>query len=76
MLVAWLLTARQYGEVVLPDAGSGQGPDTPPQAGPESCHAVPRASVVSGGGARRGSLPRRSEAHAGAHFLPSRYKAY
>jgi hypothetical protein len=25
---AWLLTARQYGEVVLPDEASGQGPDT------------------------------------------------
>jgi hypothetical protein len=25
---AWLLTARQYGEVVLPDAASGQGPGT------------------------------------------------
>ena len=39
--------------------------------GPESCHAAPRASVVSSGGARRGSLPRSSAAKAGAHFLPS-----
>jgi hypothetical protein len=27
------LTARQYGEVVLPDAASGQGPGTPRQRG-------------------------------------------
>jgi len=27
------LTARQYGEVVLPDAASGQGPGTPHQRG-------------------------------------------
>jgi len=27
------LTARQYGEVVLPDAASGQSPDTPRQRG-------------------------------------------
>ena len=27
------LTARQYGEVVLPDAESGQGPGTPRQRG-------------------------------------------
>ena len=26
--VPFLLTARQYGEVVLPDAASGQGPGT------------------------------------------------
>jgi len=36
------LTARQYGEVVLPDEASGQGPGTPPQAGPESCHGARR----------------------------------
>jgi len=29
----WHLTARQYGEVVLPDAASGQGPGTPRQRG-------------------------------------------
>ena len=28
-----LLTARQYGEVVLPDASTGQGPGTPRQRG-------------------------------------------
>jgi hypothetical protein len=28
-----MLTARQYGEVVLPDAASGQGPGTPRQRG-------------------------------------------
>jgi hypothetical protein len=27
------LTARQYGEVVLPDASTGQGPGTPRQRG-------------------------------------------
>ena len=27
------LTARQYGEVVLPDAATGQGPGTPPRRG-------------------------------------------
>jgi hypothetical protein len=27
------LTARQYGEVVLPDASTGQGPGTPPRRG-------------------------------------------
>ena len=27
------LTARQYGEVVLPDVASGQGPGTPRQRG-------------------------------------------
>ena len=27
-LAAFLLTARQYGEVVLPDASTGQGPGT------------------------------------------------
>ena len=27
--VAFVLTARQYGEVVLPDAASGNCPDTP-----------------------------------------------
>jgi hypothetical protein len=30
---AFLLTARQYGEVVLPDASTGQGPGTPRQRG-------------------------------------------
>ena len=30
---AWLLTARQYGEVVLPDAASGQCPGTPSTRG-------------------------------------------
>jgi len=29
LYVALNLTARQYGEVVLPDAASGQGPGTP-----------------------------------------------
>ncbi len=52
------------------------GAGIPPEAGPESCHAAPRASVVSSGGARRGSLPRSSAAKAGAHFLPSGYKFY
>jgi hypothetical protein len=42
MPVPFLLTARQYGEVVLPDAASGQGPGTPPEAGPESCHGARR----------------------------------
>ena len=28
-----MLTARQYGEVVLPDAAPGQNPDTPRQRG-------------------------------------------
>ena len=28
-----LLTARQYGEVVLPDASTGQGPGTPSTRG-------------------------------------------
>ena len=28
-----MLTARQYGEVVLPDEASGQGPGTPRQRG-------------------------------------------
>jgi len=36
------ITARQYGEVVLPDAASGQGPGTPPEAGPENCHGARR----------------------------------
>jgi hypothetical protein len=36
------ITARQYGEVVLPDAASGQSPGTPPQAGPQSCHGARR----------------------------------
>jgi hypothetical protein len=27
------ITARQYGEVVLPDASTGQGPGTPRQRG-------------------------------------------
>ena len=31
-----LITARQYGEVVLPDAASGQGPGTPRQRGQKS----------------------------------------
>jgi len=31
--VEWQLTARQYGEVVLPDAASGQGPGTPSTRG-------------------------------------------
>jgi len=30
---AFLLTARQYGEVVLPDASTGQGPGTPLRRG-------------------------------------------
>ena len=29
----WLLTARQYGEVVLPDDSTGQDPGTPRQRG-------------------------------------------
>jgi hypothetical protein len=36
------ITARQYGEVVLPDAASGQGPDISPQARPQSCHGARR----------------------------------
>ena len=28
-----MLTARQYGEVVLPDASTGQSPRTPPRRG-------------------------------------------
>ena len=32
-LTACVLTARQYGEVVLPDASTGQGPGTPRQRG-------------------------------------------
>jgi len=31
-----MLTARQYGEVVLPDASTGQGPGTPRQRGHET----------------------------------------
>jgi len=31
--VPFVLTARQYGEVVLPDAASGQGPGTPSTRG-------------------------------------------
>jgi hypothetical protein len=42
ILRIFVLTARQYGEVVLPDAASGQGPGTPPEAGPESCHGARR----------------------------------
>ncbi|MBN1133932.1 MAG: hypothetical protein JXA38_03255 [Methanosarcinaceae archaeon] len=38
---------------MLPDAASGQGAGISPEARPESCHAVPRASEVSSGGARR-----------------------
>jgi len=34
---------------VLPDAASGQGPGTPPEAGPESCHAAPRRSEAKSG---------------------------
>ena len=30
------ITARQYGEVVLPDAASGNNPDTPRQRGHET----------------------------------------
>jgi len=30
------ITARQYGEVVLPDAASGQGPGAPRQRGHET----------------------------------------
>ena len=37
-----LLTARQYGEVVLPDDSTGQGPGTPPQAGTQICHGARR----------------------------------
>ena len=33
MLRTFLLTARQYGEVVLPDASTGQSPGTPRQRG-------------------------------------------
>jgi len=29
----WLITARQYGEVVLPDASTGQGTGTPSTRG-------------------------------------------
>ena len=29
---------------MLPDAASGQGPGIPPEAGPESCPAVPRGA--------------------------------
>jgi hypothetical protein len=45
------ITARQYGEVVLPDAASGQGPGTPPEAGIESCHgaSLPGCAVRQGG---------------------------
>ena len=32
--------ARQYGEVVLPDASTGLGPGTPPHAEPENCQGV------------------------------------
>jgi len=38
--MSWQLTitARQYGEVVLPDTASEHDPGTPPQAGPHNCH--------------------------------------
>jgi hypothetical protein len=36
MLFALAITARQYGEVVLPDAASGQNPDSPRQRGHET----------------------------------------
>jgi hypothetical protein len=36
VFTACLLTARQYGEVVLPDEASGQGPGTPRQRGQET----------------------------------------
>ena len=36
----FLLTARQYGEVVLPDEASGQSPGT--RGRPESCHGARR----------------------------------
>ena len=35
--VAFVLTARQYGEVVLPDEASGHRSRYPPEAGPVSC---------------------------------------
>ena len=34
---------------MLPDAASGQGPGTPPEAGPESCHVAPRRSEAKSG---------------------------
>jgi hypothetical protein len=36
MLDPFVLTARQYGEVVLPDAASGNCPGTPRQRGHET----------------------------------------
>ena len=35
MCTRWHLTARQYGEVVLPDAAAGNCPSTPRQRGHE-----------------------------------------
>ena len=54
------ITARQYGEVVLPDAASGQGPGTPRQRGHET---VP----VQGTPSPRLRRPKEGM----AHFLPS-----
>jgi hypothetical protein len=56
------LTAREYGEVVLPDAASGQGPDT-------------LARKLSRCAPRERSEQRGCQ-EGMAHFLPSGYKFY
>jgi hypothetical protein len=55
------ITARQYGEVVLPDASTGQGPGTLARKLSRCKEGMPCPDE-------------RSET--GAHFLPSWYKFY
>ena len=71
------ITARQYGEVVLPDASTGQGPGTPPEAGPESC---PGARRVWRGFCHHGTSFDRRYACRGTSFIEagklSRYRIF
>ena len=66
------LTARQYVEVVLPDAASGH----PPAGGLVSCLRRDQKAVTVQGGYAVPRRIRRLAEKSGAHFLPSRYKFY
>ena len=60
------LTARWYNFVSVTRRSIRVESWYPAPAGPQSCHAAPRASVVSSGGARR---VRRSFCHQGPSFI-------
>jgi len=62
-----LLAARQYGEVVLPDASTGEGPGT---LATKLSRRAPREHSEQRG-CKEGMLCPDEQSKTGAHFLPS-----